>query len=251
MMSKIPADVERLMWLVSESNDPHAIRDFEARFPQFGPELARRRRMVADLKGAKGHPTPPDNRIPAFTPRPAPTATSARSLWVVGSLAAVALAFGSYSIGVWMTKEPPKLPPVQPVETRPPVVPDTNIYTPPAQTKPNPPEPTATVPAGTTPPPVANHEPLRTLTLANTSLTAALKMIGQVAGYNVEIAPGFKDQQVSIDYTDVTTSEMIRDLGTRYGFTAFDQGEGTLIIVPAVDDAGSTGDPKEPERKLG
>ena len=251
MMSKIPSDVERLMWLVSESNDPQAVKDFEARFPQFAAELAKRRRMVSDLKGAKSTASTESDRIPSFTPRPIPSSPAPRGVWIVGSLAAVALAFASYSIGVWATKEPPKLPPVERVETGMPTVPKTNVYDPPTEMRPNQVTPQPTAPQPINPAPPANREPLRTLKLSNTSLEAALKMIGEMAGYRVEIAPGFKDQQVSIDYTDVTTSNMVRDLGIRYGLTAFDQGEGTLIIVPATDSTGPTGDPAPPDPRIG
>ena len=251
MTPRIPPDVERLMWLVSESNDPQALQDFEERFPQFTAELGRRRRMVSDLKGAKTVAAPTQNHIPTFTPRQVESNGISRSVWVVGSLAAAALAFASYSIGVWVTKDPPKLPPIESVQTTPVAVPNTNVYTPPIEPKsePVPTQPKAPDPINAVP--EANREPLRTLKLSNTSLAAALKMIGEMAGYRVEIAPGFKDQQVSIDYTDSTTSNMVKHLGMRYGFTAFDQGDGTVIIVPAVDSQGPAGDPVPPDPRIG
>jgi len=98
---------------------------------------------------------------------------------------------------------------------------------------------------------VHDLEPRKTLKLSNTSLVAELKMIGEMAGYRVEVAPGFPDQQVSIDYDGFTTSDMLKDMGQRFGFTPFDQGDGTIIIVPAVDAGSMNPDSSGSNRRIG
>lgn len=248
MKHRIPPDVERLMWLVAESHDQDALRDFEQRFPGLKDELAIRRRMVTDLKGAKGH-SHVENRIPVFTPKAQPVSSARRGIWVAGGLAFAALAVASYSLTSYFNAPAPKIPHVEPVVTQPVEPKNDVVYTPPKLD----PQPTVTspnipVPQEPTSPPTDAPKSLR---LSNTSLVAALKMIGSNAGYNVEIAPGFEDQTISLDYVDTTTTEMLRDLGIRYGFTAFDQGDGTIIIVPAVDSSPQPGDPNGSQRRIG
>ncbi len=248
MKARMPQDVERLMWMVAESNDQKAIQDFESRFPEFASELSKRRRMVSELKGAKSTHVP-DARIPDFRLRGEPKVSSPKGMWVVGGIAFAALLMASYSVTKMVNTPPTKLPVVEPVVTKPIENPNTTVYTNPT------PVPNITTPPPMNPPvnpnPAQSGEQLKTLKLSNTSLTAALKMIGEMAGYRVDVAPGFEDQQISIDYVETTTSEMLKDLGMRYGFTAFDQGDGSIIIVPAIDSGTPIGGTGEPPRRLG
>lgn len=248
MKPNIPQDVERLMWIVAESNDPNAVTDFESRFPEFAAELAKRRRMVSDLKGAK-IPHTMETRIPAFSLRGEKRAPTPKGMWMVGGLAFAALVMATYSAVKMSNYQPPVLPKVEPVNTQPIENPPTTVYTPtppPRTTQPTP-------PIQTPDPNPTQHsieEQVKTLKLNDTSLILALKMIGDMAGYRVDIAPGFEDQQVSVDY-QATTSEMLKDLGMRYGFTAFDQGDGTIIIVPAVDNGNPISDGGGSPRRIG
>lgn len=248
MKHRVPSDVDRLMWLVAESNDPKAIADFESRFAEFGPELARRRRMVSELKGAKSHVSI-DHRIPAFKPRVDAPTPIPKGMWIVAGIAFASLAFASYSVFRVNSTQGP-IPKPEQVVTQPVETPDTNVYRP-VETPP------ITDPIVKNPPPSVHPTPStsgqempKSLKLSNTSLIAALKMIGEMAGYRVEVAPGFQDQQISIDYDQITTSEMLKDLGLRYSFTPFDQGDGTIIIVPAVDAAGGS-DTNGSQRRIG
>lgn len=254
MKQRIPPDVERLMWLIAESNDPQAVTDFESRFPDYRYDLAQRRRMVADLKGAKGAKSS-EIPIPSFQPRAPRPAANPKQIWIAATLGLAALAVASYSITRWINTpvEKPTPPPV--VKTGNNSFPDQgNVVYKPVQPS------TADNHTGTAPnqaqTPVQNQEPVgeqrKTVKMSNTSLVAALKLIGAESGYNVDIAPGFQDQKVSIDYEDTTPSEILKDLGRRYAFTAFDQGDGTIIIVPAVDDGSNPpSDPNGPPRHIG
>ncbi len=251
MKGRIPSDVDRLMWLVAESNDPKAISDFENRFSEFSTELARRRRMVTELKGAKGV-TAPDHPIPAFKLRGDRLAPMPRAVWVMAVIAFASLALASFTVYRYATLSKTPIAPPTEVVTGTPSAPDTTVYKP---IEPNPTQQNSVqAPVGETRPeqqtvPPNNDEIPKTLKLSNTSLIAALKMIGEMAGYRVEVAPGFEDQQVSIDYDQITTSDMLKDLGLRYGFTPFDQGDGSIIIVPAVDSGAD--DTNGSQRRIG
>ncbi|MCC7229031.1 MAG: hypothetical protein IT203_01460 [Fimbriimonadaceae bacterium] len=248
MKQRIPPDVERLMWLVAESHDQDALRDFERRFPGLKGELETRRRMVNDLKGAKGH-SHLESRIPVFTPKAEPASSARRGLWIAGGLAFAALAVASYSLTSYFNEPAPKPPHVEPVVTQPVEPKNDVVYTPPKLD----PKPSVTPPNVAVPQESVDQtsDAPKSLRLSNTSLVAALKLIGSNAGYNVEIAPGFEDQTISLDYADTTTTEMLRDLGLRYGFTAFDQGDGTIIVVPAVDSNPHPGEPNGSQRRIG
>lgn len=253
MKQRIPPDVERLMWLVAESSEPGATLDFQRRFPELSAELAQRKRMVADLKGAK-NPTAVEHAIPSFQPRNAVSMPSPnRGIWVVGAVAFAALAVASYSVTRWVTTPVPKPEPPPVVRTDIPTGNGGVVFSPPKKEEspaPKTPEP-STANQQPTQQDVPRTEMPKSLKLSNTSLIAALKMIGSNAGYNVDVAPGFDDQTVSIDYVDYTTTEMLRDLGSRYHFTAFNQGDGTIIIVPAVDSAPPAGDLNGSQRQIG
>lgn len=251
MKTRVPVDVERLMWLVAESNDPAAIQDFESRFPAFAAELAKRRRMVSNLKHAKANGAVSE-RIPAFTPREPRATPASRGTWIAGGLALAALAVASYSATNWMTNKPKPFPKPEPAVTTPVKAPYLVV---PKQVE-TPKQPVITPEQRQDPPPVvatppSNQEMPKDLKLSNTSLLAALRMIGDQAGYRVDIAPGLEDQQISIDYEQVTTSEMLKDLGLRYGFTPFNQGDGTIIIVPAVDQSPTPDGPNNSSRRIG
>lgn len=252
MKGRIPADVERLMWLVAESNDPQAIADFEQRFPDFRYELAQRRRMVSDLKGAKtgGIASVP---IPAFKLRSQTRTAPPKQVWIATGFALAALAVASYSVTVWLNSAPSKLPAPPVVQTDTPKAPNYVQYSP-SQEQQIPPkvETPPQSPAPTPEPEPSTADRPKTVKMSNTSLVAALKMIGSEAGYSVEIAPGFQDQKVTLDYENATTSEILKDLGIQYTFTAFDQGDGTIIIVPAITDGpATTGSPNGPTRQIG
>jgi len=246
---RIPPDVERLMWLVAESHDPSAVADFESRFPELKQELARRRRMVSELKGAKGASA----SIPVFQPRSTGSqAPRTKQILIGGAFALAALAAASYSVTKWMLTPVPKPPVVTPVRTDSPmnVVPPVVYKQPQKQDNPAPVNQQPVQHPETTPT-QSNVEQPKTVKMSNTSLVAALKMIGAESGYSVEVAPGFHDQKVTLDYENETASAIFKDLGMRYQFTAFDQGDGTIIIVPAVDHGGPTGDTNGSDRQLG
>src|SRR5690242_17887642 len=105
-MKHLPAEIERLMWLVAEGSDSRAIADFEARFPDLKHELSKRISMVRSLKSAGK--TVHTDHIPRFVPRvAAPRPMFGRSMYIAFAVMLGALAFGSYSVTAWMNRPVP------------------------------------------------------------------------------------------------------------------------------------------------
>jgi hypothetical protein len=92
-----------------------------------------------------------------------------------------------------------------------------------------------------------NYEKPQDLILKGAHLTEVLTLLQRSMGMKVTIAPGMPDPVVDVEYRHMTAMEMLRDLGQRYQFTAFDQGDGSVVVYPAVDTTGGNG----PVRKLG
>ena len=67
----------------------------------------------------------------------------------------------------------------------------------------------------------------------------ALQAIRDQFKVKIEVAPGFKDQTITVDYINMTASEMLADLGANYGFTPLPQEPGSFLIIPI--------NPSEPE----
>src|SRR5690242_7527723 len=84
------------MWTLAEGGDPRAIAEFESRFPQLRPELARRVSIVKSMRDAR--PTVA-GVAPAFRLRANPIRSGPPKLRLVaGGLGLVALAAASYVV---------------------------------------------------------------------------------------------------------------------------------------------------------
>jgi hypothetical protein len=66
-------------------------------------------------------------------------------------------------------------------------------------------------------------------------LIEAIRRIGRECGLEIEVAPGMSDPEIVMRYDGMTGMEMLLDLGPRFGFTAFDEGEGRVLIIPTTD----------------
>jgi hypothetical protein len=51
----------------------------------------------------------------------------------------------------------------------------------------------------------------------------------------LEIAPGMPNPELVADFRDASGMEMLMELGPRFGFTAFNQGDNRVLIIPALD----------------
>lgn len=230
-MRHLPGDVDRLMWLVAENRDPRAIADFESRFPELKAELAKRMTMVSKLKTAGRAAARRD--IPRFVPRYAPVKQVNRGLYIAVAFAVSAVALGSYAL--YSSNRPLGEPPVQAVvEPGPPVVrQDTFEGAPKQLPTPDmaPPRPSDIAPS------LAETDrfsrPIN-LKIDRTPVQAAIMMVCKNAGLECEIAPGLSQEEVEpLEYAGEPASVVLSDLGSRYGFTAFPQEHGHVLIIPA------------------
>jgi hypothetical protein len=241
-MKRIPEEIDSLMWSIAESGDEAAHDQFAIRYPQHAAEMRKRMAMVNGLKRAKPK-SDPVRAVPKFSPRrdlPEPKPAWTPAAWAIGlSLAALGVAsFTAYSIlGPKPDSRPRNVtvntdrgPQVQPWgdNPRPKIVPPIS---------PN--DGMRTEPTDRDVPPVRNSEPayLRptSVHIAKAKLADALALIGAQSGLDVVVAPGFPDVEVTVDYDGLSAIQILQELGRDYGFTAFDQGNGSVIAVPAID----------------
>ncbi len=231
-MKGIPPEIDALLWQLAEEGGSAARAEFETRHARYGPELARRIRMVAELKEA--------GRLvahrPAFTPRPPRTVPMPR--WAVGgALGLGVLAIGAVAYVVASSGERLAAPPVPPsVATQPVSQPPRVVY----QKDPDEPKPTIK-------PQEPKDEPKPTVTpkylvardvrIADTSLTSAIELVAAGGGLEVTVAPGFKDKKVSLDYRGLNTIDTLKAMGEENGFTVLEEQEGHVLVVPARDEA--------------
>lgn len=249
-MSQIPSALDELLWMIAENGDDSAIETFLKRYPDQRIELLRRRRMVMDLKGARPAALPPTRR-PEFIPQTAPaTAQAWRWPGVAASLVGLTLiAYAAYSVterwqlsqlpppsaSVATPLEPPTtVPPVAFAPTSPPASPPVSAAPPPVETPPVPP-PTPTDGTQSVATLNAKYERPISVRFTEVTLSRALELVGRASGLTVIIAPGIPDEVTEIDYVNRLPLDVLKDLGLRYRFTVFDQGDGSVLVIPAVD----------------
>jgi hypothetical protein len=238
-MKKVAPELDDLMWAIAEDGKPQAVAEFEARYPQFGPELARRINMVKGLKGEKRRSEAGAvPSIPRFVPRePRPASPPPRAVAITAGLVLAALAAASFTITSFVAAPPkvvtePTPAPREPVAVRrgpDTVIPDPVVETP----KPELPKPQVADPE---PPPTPRYLLPQSVSIKRAPLQTALQMVAMQGGLQLEMAPGMPNPEVAVDYEGKNTIEILEDLGRQYAFTAFDQGNGSVLIIPARDE---------------
>lgn len=247
-MKGIPPEVDQLLWDVAEDPSERASEEFVQRYPHFAGELARRRAMVMGLKGEK--------RSNRSTPRPTPSfrqvarpPVSPQIRWAVGGLVVAAVGVLSFTVSTaLLPRTVVAPPPVSPVVETPIKVPSPPVYT--RALPSNSPErgnqntspqglrpPASTQIPGLSPAIIATetNPTTQTFHVKGARLSDALAMLGEQAKVKIVVAPGLKDRTIDADYDSRQFNEILLDLGKKYTFTPFDQGDGSVIVVPAVD----------------
>lgn len=231
-MKRIHPDIDKMLWLVAESADPHAVADFSNRFPEHALELGKRIAMVRDLKGAGARATheavPPRFRAPAHPAGPRP-----RFVWALGAAALACLGVASYYLAsrAFAGSAPE---PKGTVSQGQPLTPETVTYRGPSYDPPKA-DPNSPTPAE---PEIAAYLKPQSVSSAGITLSEALEIIARTCSLKLEVAPGVNEKQVSINYANMTGFEMLEDLGPRCGFTSFDEGSGKVLIIPAIEESG-------------
>lgn len=247
-MAKNPAELETLLWAVAESRDPKAMEEFIRRYPALRSDLMRRAAMIERLKAqgaAISHEAPP------FSPRP-----NIHWGWpkpVKGAVIGVALVAAS-TLSYWVASKgmqgaAPK-PELQ--KSYPESAPDggggfggdsgggsdSNDGDAPAtrghykdrDLDDRPPRKIGV--QAQTPVPTTPHFSIH---LSNVPLMTTFSAIQAQAGVTFEMPPNMPNPSVTINYEEASVDEILKDMGRRYGFTAFNEGEGKYLIIPATE----------------
>lgn len=258
-MKGVPPEIDQLMWSLAEESNQRAIDEFGERYPQHRGELMRRMAMVASLRGAQPGTKTAVSGIPHFRPTELrPTPPSPRLQLVVGAMMVAAIVMAGYT--AYQFIQPPAGKPVMVVKPNlaPPTLPDVMPQAKP-EAGPEPEkrvdeklipvrDPESTQPVDSRP----GYLKPKNVKLNDVDLTVALKMVAAEAGLKVEIAPLFEDRKVSVEYHDMNTIDILKAMGKEFEFTPFDQGDGTVLIVPAVDKGAKIGGDVsgDPARKI-
>ncbi len=231
-MRRVAPEFDSLIWTLVEEGNERAIDEFLARHPEFKQEVARRSLMVKGLKEMK-----PETERPPFRPAEriqyqGPT----RMVYVAAGLVLAALGVASFTV-TYLTL--PK--PAEPAKiVAPPARNDPSKFTEDApQLKPR--VPTSGQLGPEDEPPVTTQAPKPTppkriaIKIEDAPLHTVFDLISAESGMQVIVAPGTPNPAVGVNYADMTTMEILKDMGREHGFTPMDQGDGSIIIIPAVE----------------
>jgi hypothetical protein len=235
-MKGFPPEVDSLMWAVAEDGKDSAIHEFVGRYPQFRGELMRRVNMVTELRR---HSKPVHQELPRFVLRGQKPAVSKKGIAIGGTLCFAALAAAAYTISTFVKQEN-AIP-----EVRLPHISKAFLKKAPSQGIPMavpaiPPENAPSTNSATPAAPDAAEQPVymrpqARIFMKDANLEMVMQAIAAQGKMKLQIGPGFVDQQVSVDYQDVSPLEALQRMAKEYGFTVLDEGGGQFIALPAVD----------------
>ena len=239
-----PHDLDELMWTLAEEQNATAIDQFTVRYPQFADEMRKRASMVSGLKRAKTVPKSSEPKaLPKFQPKPEPESVSPVAVAWVSGLVLTAIGFISFAVSSGFlqprtpvaVKSSPNDTQVNAFRTEPPVPNTMEII------RPRPNEGLKPEPGPTDVPPIEPTVPKylqpTNFAVRGARLTDALRKIADQGGLEIVMAPGFPEMTIDVNYTGLNTIQILQSMGSEYAFTAFDQGDGSVIVVPARDPA--------------
>lgn len=225
--------MDELMWFIAEEGDHSAVEGFIKRYPEHRAEMIKRVNLVREMRGARPELASTSEKSAHFQPRaeirhlanPRP-----KPLVAAGGLALVAsLAWAGYAILSPRVKVPAnstavvRQMPEKPTATDPRQDPDYN------------PNQNVVPPTPPAPAPKAAYEELVTIESDNQSLISVLNQISFQTGLRIEMGPGMPNPNVEGMYAGMRAIDVLRDLGTKYGFSVFDQEADHVLLIPAVD----------------
>jgi len=242
-MSRIPPELDGLMWAIAEENNANAIGEFVNRYPIYREELLRRTEALNGLKTGRPAGTPVTKTIPRFVPREVtPEPRNPRTVAFVSGLVLAALALASFTVSSMLSISPPPVvapnpAPVNrvaevPKESTDPIYvnPTPRVVAPPREAPPQETPPPRTTPVSETPKYLQPQE----LVVKKATLHSVLALLGAQAKIKIVVAPGLPNPPIDVEYHEMNAIEMLKDLGALYRFTAFDQGDGSIVVYPVV-----------------
>lgn len=224
-MKKIPLEIDELMWQVAEAGDPMARLEFAGRYPQWVTELDKRAAVVRRFRSAK-----PAASVAPF--QPALSANQARRpfSWRGAPMALAGLALAAIVVGQVVvslsSSSQSRTSDIAPLGRSAGLGPAIGRE--------------AVVKEGRSvdgPISVKALDPQRLVVniASGPSLRATLLNLARDSKINLVFAPGFKDEQVKIEVHYADYRHALERMGHEFGFTAFEQEEGTFLLVPEVD----------------
>jgi hypothetical protein len=231
---KLPPDIDALIWTLAEDGNAIAQDQFRGRYPEYADALDARVTIVKGIKRAKSPAAEARPELPKFSPK-----ANVRPMWTltpgIAALLLVALGFASFtivyfaSLATRQTAETPKKAAGRTVAVNFPPAGQAPVSVP-EKVLPRPQSPTAE------PEDPAYLRP-QSVSFKGANLSLALKAIAAQGGLDITIAPGLPEETIDVSYSGVTTIEILQDLGVKYRFTPFDQGDGSVLVIPARDES--------------
>lgn len=232
---KLPKDLDATMWDIVKRGDKEAAEAFAKRFPALAEELASRMQAIQGLKGFAAAVTPtivPPLKL-RFSYRPA----SAFRRYAPAAAGFAALAAASfYIVSNIVTPLPDIKFPVAEPRSHPPVTS--------SPARPAPP-PTSQTDVDNGPMPFQQDgnwlerapavPPMGRAVFDGVPLLSALQAIAEKGSIELIVPDKFPNPTVSVDISGRDATDMIQQLGSKYGFTAFPQQKGQILLIPAVD----------------
>ncbi len=241
-MNRFPPDVDELMWFLAEQGDPASIQSFERRYPEFHQELVRRIDMVRGLKGLVG-PKKPVDTVPVFEPKTGirePFRMPRPAIMAAAAFGVLTLGYASYVATKNLVDRPEKTSPAMvrnEPERRGPYGAPSIKADPPIDDSLRTPKPYRPNDASQEQRPVALAPLDRPVDLvaSRTTLIDALNQLAMAAGIGIEIAPQTPNLEISVTYRGASARTILRDMGATIGFTALEQTDHSVLIIPATD----------------
>lgn len=237
-MSQVPAEINDLMWQIAESMDDAAIEQFVERYPDYRAELMSRLTMVRGIKGSRPVQVSSKSR---FLPSPQRLNT-APPRWAAFTAVVFLVAAGVFAtLGTLRFIES---------QNEPAAIAGTgdlkNITAGPSQNtiqQQAPPINEGSDPANNQPPlqAISAMDKPVTIVAKNISLDSALNDIAMQAGIRLESAPGMPDIIIALDFREVPALEVLKALGSSFGFTPMIQTPTSALLIPARDPSSATG----------
>lgn len=239
-MSRIPADLKKMMWDIADRGDVQAAAQFSEKFPGLAGDMQTRMDLVSGTKGMRKAIAP--GFVPLFRPQYIPQRGQKLRRLAPAALALFALAGASYYVTqniLTPLPEPSQFGNIQPYKE--PKTHEVNLprAQPPAihqDFESDSPKPFGRNDDQRLPPNPAPIEsrPVR-IQLSQVHLQNALIGIGQRYDYEVRIPANFPNPIIDADLTGTSAMNFINQLSNKYGFTAFDEGAGVIYLLSPQD----------------
>ena len=249
MRKSIPPELDDLMWTLAESGNDQAIDEFGDRYPQYRGALTKRIETVRGLKGAK-KPLEPKPVAARFVPKEkiAPD-TSRWAMNVAIALGLLAVAAISFLVTALLNPEPK---PEPSVETPAPV--HSTVSEPKTSTpEPKLPASVPVVPEATDAKSDLASTKRISLSIKGAQLKTIFLLIEKESKIRVIAPDSMQDATVDAVYKDMSPMEILTLMGEAFNFTALDQHDGSIVIIPVKPGTRGpeTGSPKDNRRRIG